>query len=296
MIGAKSSIATLALVLFSLTALPALGQTTISQWNFNIGATVTAPFNSPLPTTGSGTATSLGMTNTYTYAGTTATNSVTSDDVLSSPGVANPSFSEYTWRIRGTYASTGTAPNSGTVSKSANVNGWNLSAPQYTQGVEFDASTVGYQNIMFSYDWYSTNQGVRDLQEQYNLDISNPSDPVDVWTNINPLQVAVPNDFDSATSPSNTIDLSSILGASNDPNLGIRLVSAYDPTYTGAGAPTYTSATLTGGLPVQYNNDSGNWRFGDITFSGTAVPEPASASIFAIGALGLALRRRRAAK
>jgi hypothetical protein len=73
-------------------------------------------------------------------------------------------------------------------------------------------------------------------------------------------------------------------------------VSAYDPTYTGAGAPTYTSATLTGGLPVQYNNDSGNWRFGDITFSGTAVPEPASASIFAIGALGLALRRRRAAK
>ncbi len=91
------------------------------------------------------------MDNTYTYAGTTATNSVTMDDVTSSPGVANPNFVENTWRIRGAYAPTGTAPNVGSPTNSKNVNGWNLSAPQYTQGAEFDVSTAGFSNLKFNF-------------------------------------------------------------------------------------------------------------------------------------------------
>ena len=70
----------------------------------------------------------------------------------------------------------------------------------------------------------------------------------------------------------NTINLSGISGANNDPNFGIRLVSAYDPTYTGTGAPTYTASTLTGGNPVQYNNKSGNWGFDNIQITGTQIP------------------------
>jgi hypothetical protein len=287
----KNTLKKAALLLGSISLLalaPAHGQV-ITQWTF--GTTVAAPDNSPAPTTGSGTAVSLGMTNTYTYAGTTATNSVTSDDIVSSPGVANPSFVENTWRIRGAYQATGTAPNSGKPANSANVNGWNLSAPQYTQGVEFDVSTVGYSNISVSFDWYDTTQGIRDLQEQYTLNGT-------TWTNINPLQVAVPNDFDGTSSPTNTINFASIAGANDNANFGIRLVSAYDPTYTGAGAPTYTSDGGTNGAVIQYNNNSGNWRFGDVTFDGTAdaaVPEPATWLLLPGGLISLVLILRRRA-
>jgi hypothetical protein len=254
--------------------------TVITQWSFPNTASLT---NSPPPSTGSGTASALGMTNNYTYTGAkggSVTGAVNTDDILSSPSAAVAAFSEGTWRIRG--------QNPG--------NGWNLSAPQYSQGAEFDVSTVGFKNVMASFDWFSTNQGVRNLQEQYTIDGSN-------WININPLLAAVPNDFNQAatingsTMKPNVIDLSSIAGAGNNPNFGIRLVSAFDPNYTGPGAPTYSGATLNAdGSSAIYNNNSGNWRFDNITISGTAIPapEPATGLFFAAVSLGLLLRRRSA--
>ena len=68
------------------------------------------------------------------------------------------------------------------------------------------------------------------------------------------------------------IDLSSIAGANNDPNFGIRLVAAYDST--GHLGNEFASSTLSSGQTVQYNGTSGNWRFDNLTVSGTAVPEP----------------------
>ncbi len=240
-------------------------QTIITQWNFTSAAG--AGDNTPAATFGTGSASMLGMTNSFVYNGSASgVGSVASGDVLSTAGVANTSFNEFVWRIRGVKGAGDTG--------SAN-NGWNLAAAQYTQGVEFDVSTLGFQNISVGFDWYSTNQGVRTLQEQYTLNGS-------TWTNINsPLQ-AVPNDYFGTSSPTNTINFSSISGANNDPSFGIRLVSAFDPSYSGAGSPTYTSATLTAGNPVVYNNNSGNWRFGNITFDGTAVavPEPGTTGIF----------------
>ena len=70
-------------------------------------------------------------------------------------------------------------------------------------------------------------------------------------------------------------------------------MSAFDPSYTGAGLPTYTAATLSGGVPVTYNNNSGNWRFDSISV--TAVPETGTMAMFALGLpllLGLAVRRK----
>ena len=248
----------------------------IADWNFGTTTVVAAPDNSPAPTAGTGTLSTLGMTNNYTYTQKAPNvGSTASDDVLVTASAADTSFSESTWRIRG--ASPG--------------NGWNLAAPQYTQGIEADVSTIGYTGILLSFDWYATNQGVRDLQVQYNTDITNPNG----WTNEGSVLAAVPNDYYGATSSgvtSPSIDLSGIPGANNDPHFGIRLVSAYDPTYTGAGSPTYTSATLTAGNPVVYNNNSGNWRFDNIAISGTAVPEPASLGLLAIGTLALIGRRR----
>ena len=135
------------------------------------------------------------MTNAYN-GGNTASN-----DVLLTAGTANPGFSENTWRIRGT-----------------SHNGWAThaaGAAQYTQGLEADASTVGYQNIQFSFDWYSTTQGIRDLQFQYNLNSGNAGG----WTNFGGTSptgtyIATSNDYYNAPgSPTITVDLSSIPGA-----------------------------------------------------------------------------------
>jgi hypothetical protein len=250
-------------------------QTVITQWNFT--APVSAPDNSPAPTFGNGTATMLGMTNSYTYTNATGNlategvGSVASGDILSTPGVANTSEVEDLWRIRGAKGTGDTG--------SAN-NGWNLSAPEYSQGVEFDVSTLGFQNISVSFDWYSTTQGVRTLQEQYTLNGS-------TWLNINAPLEAVSNDYFGTTSPTNTINFSSITGANDDAEFGIRLVSAYDPAF---GNTTYSSAASSNTTQTIYNNNSGNWRFGNITVAGSAisVPEPATSALFT-GAFALLL-------
>ena len=270
---------------------PAFAQSVITQWKFT--ATAAAPDNSPAPTTGSGTATVLGMTNSYTYSnGTaTATNAGASADVALTNGTAHSTFSEDLWRIRGAPITNGSGPGNTTGTNNALANGWNLSAPQYSQGVEFDLSTAGFANITASFDWYATTQGVRDLQEQYSLDGA-------TWTNLGSPLVATSNDYfgAAASGPTNTISFAAIPGANNDPTFGIRLVSAYDPTYNGTGSPTYTAAALTNGSAVIYNNNSGNWRFGNITFTGTAsaVPEPGTAALMmGLSCLGLVYLFRR---
>ncbi len=240
--------------------------TIIAAWSFP--AVVAAPANSPAPTTGAGTASSLGMTNTYTYASTTATNSVTNDDITAVTGTA-PATTEDVWRVRGHYVATGTAPNIGSPTNFANVNGWNLNAPQYTQGVEFDVSTLGYQTIQASFDWESTGSGVKNLQEQYNTNINNAGG----WTNINAPLIAHPGNYILAT----PIDLSGIAGANNDANFGIRMVSVYDPNgaadgltqVTDANGTHYPYASATSGA---YNNSSGNWGFDNIQITGAQLP------------------------
>jgi hypothetical protein len=264
-----------ALALCVIAGIPSLTfATTITKWDFGVIGLQSAPYNSPAPTTGAGTATMLGMTNSYN-GGNTA-----SGDVLLTAGTANSSFSENTWRIRGTAS-----------------NGWAThaaGAPQYSQGIEIDASTVGFNNISFSFDWYSTTQGIRDLQFQYNTNKNNAAG----WTNFGGTSptgtyIAVSNDYYNAPgSPTITVNLSSIPGVNGDANFGVRLVSAFDST--GNVPNDYASAQLTGSVTQIYNNSSGNWRFDNLTVSGTAVPEPVSLGILSVAALGLAFRRRHA--
>ena len=64
-----------------------------------------------------------------------------------------------------------------------------------------------------------------------------------------------------------TVDLSTVPGASNDPNFGVRLVSAYDST--GNLGQQYASAQLlSSGKTQPYNNSSGNWEFNFLSFGG----------------------------
>ena len=232
--------------------IPPTGET-ITRWDFTNYASGTLT-NSPAPSIGSGTATSLGMTNNYSYTTGKHTymGSVTADDVTGTTGGTDPSPNALAWRIRGTSGDNG--PNTG--------NGWSISAPQYTQGAQFSASTAGFDNIVFEYDWYTTAQGVRNLQAQYTIDGS-------TWMNVGPVQVAQSG---GGYSDEITIDFHAlgIAGVNNNANFGVRLVSAYDPTYTGAGAPTYTSATLAANGATPIDNTSGNWRFDEINVLGTS--------------------------
>jgi len=258
----------------------------ITSWNFNTIGIQAAPYNSPAPTTGTGTAISLGMTNNVNGGNTT------SDDVLNVAGTTTPSFNENMWRIRGT-------ANNGWYTHAAAVDAGDTNAEQqYSQGIELDASTAGYSNIQFSFDWYCTAQGIRDLQFQYNTNVANAAG----WTNFggtSPTGTYTGSDigggdFYNPTSPPGTIsvDLSSIAAANNDPNFGIRLVSAFDSTGNVPG--DYASNALdSNGHTVLYNNSSGNWRFDNLTFSGTAVPEPSSLMLAGIGIVSLLVSARR---
>jgi hypothetical protein len=228
----------------------------ITAWTFP--ALAGPPDNSPSPTFGTGTLSTLGMTNTYN-GGNTA-----SDDIISTSGTANTNFTENTLRVRGT-----------------SHNGWatfqnGAGAPEYTQGIELDSNTAGYSNIVFSFDWYSTTQGIRDLQVQYNTDTTNPNG----WVNYqgpSPTGTFVTggNDYYNANlspvNPTIHIDLSKITAANNDSHLGIRLVSAFDSTGTLVNAQNqpneYASAASTAGDIIPYNNSSGNWRFANLTFA-----------------------------
>jgi hypothetical protein len=265
-----------------LAAACAQAQTTITAWNFENDPI--AVNNSPAPSSGLGTASSIGM-NIYT----TPNIGVTTDDVLQgvtgdtgANGVANTS---QIWRVRAQAGPNGAA------------NGWSSLAPIGTQGAQFATSTVGYSSISVSFDWYATTQGEANMQLEYTTDGS-------TWNNV-PLtlggsdaglvlknNISSPNTVigsyvsDSITNPGQSLlagqdwftGLTATItdpNAANDPNFAIEMVNAS----TGA------DDVSTKGLAL--NNNSGNWRFDNISISGIQVaPEP---STFALAGCSLAM-------
>ena len=122
--------------------------------------TQAAPYNSPAPTTGSGMAEVLGMTNTYTFSQPFPRVSYAWADVAATgspyPATGNDS---YGWRVRGGTTGAGTANS-----------GWNTAAPIGTQGAEFDVSTAGYSNIICSFNLYFTTQAEAKMCVLYTTD------------------------------------------------------------------------------------------------------------------------------
>jgi hypothetical protein len=273
--------ASLGLVAIAVAAtLPAHASSVITDWDFGSLA-VTAPDNTPAATGGTAaansatSATSVGMTNSYAEAAYSS--SVTYDDIT--PDAASTLGNSNVWRIRGSSSAT----------SSTGANGWSINAPEYSQGAQFTTTTAGYGNIVLSFNWASTAQGIANLQVQYNTNVNNASG----WTNIGPLETATVGNGTGGTYQTDTVDFGS--DANNDPNFGVRLVAAYNPSLG-----NYASASsVIAGSPADYNNSSGNWRFADVQIDGTAiapVPLPASAWLLlsSLGGLGVLARRRRA--
>jgi hypothetical protein len=259
----------------------------------------------------------LGMWNTYTLSGSgknpAANGSIDGQDLTVTNGsTTNLDPNNLAWRVRGdtgnVYPDAQLLESNPGLDNPSVGNGWSNSAPQYTQGAQFNFNTTGYSNLVFSYDWFSTNQGIRDQAIQYTTDGTN-------WTTVGATGVGsggiigtsiavntgglvynINNANDFVTGITVDFNALGIHTFDNDPNFGVRLVSIYDPTYNGPGSAgfstIYTASSAGTGTPNTvngiYNNNSGNWRYDNVFLSTATVPEPSSMFMATLGLITLA--------
>ena len=172
------------------------------------------------------------------------------DDMAAQGGSTNPTGQS--WRVRG-------GNNLDLTNTTRTTNGWTNQAPEDTQGVQFSIDTTGETAIKFKFDWFVTGQGIANLREEYSTD----NGATFIKANATGLHTNAAGQLVTPTGGgflnSNVLDLSGVAGADGNTNLIIRLVTEKDPT----------TLTYRGASNTDYNNQSGNWRFQDVSFFST---------------------------
>ena len=141
----KSITCVVSVLLASLSGVEA-ASTTLGAWTFDnlpLGAN-----SSPQPSTGFGSASALGMANSYNN-----TNSISNPDIQSLAG--SSSGGPNCWQIWGN----GVAPDGG--------DGWSTPGSHWQPGPLFASGTAGFYRIMVSFDVYATSDAEANLQVQY---------------------------------------------------------------------------------------------------------------------------------
>lgn len=213
----------------------------ITQWNFNSNPPDTSlTTGTTVPNIGAGTISAIGGVTT-SFASGNANGGSTDPDTADNSG----------WQTT-TYPAQGTGSG--------------------TAGIQAFVSTVGYSDIVVSWDQRHSNTSSRFWQFQYTIDGTTFSsaglldDGVfsgnagDTWFN------------------GRTVDLSAIPGVANNADFGFRIVAIFEPGGAGyvASSPTGTYST------------AGTSRFDMVT----VVPAPGALALLGMGGLVAARRRR----
>lgn len=109
-----------------------------------------------------------------------------------------------------------------------------------TAGVQFNVSTVGYQNLVFKYDVRFSGTAANTYIVQYNPDVTNVNAP---WIDQKRFKYTTSGSFIN----NQTVDFSAVPAASNNANFGIRIVSAFDSALATAYAPVSSPSYGTNG-------------------------------------------------
>jgi hypothetical protein len=128
-----------------------------------------------------------------------------------------------------------------------------------SSGVQYNASTVGYSNIVFTWDQRSSNTAVNTVRLQYTLDGT-------TWTNftmtVNNTTFCLGelNDgrFQNSTAEAYrriSVNLSAISGANNNANFGVRILAAHYQT-SGAFRTTAVPTNVATGGTMRFDNVS----------------------------------------
>lgn len=215
---------------------------TLVQWNFNASPadnnTATGTLN---PAVGAGVAGTLGGASSAFFSG--SANGGSSDTTASDNSA---------WSL-----STFAAKLSGDKSR----------------GAQFLFSTVGFEDLVFTYDVRHSDTAPATEVVQYTLDGSS-------FIDIAAFTATAGNVWNKARS----IDFSSISGADNNANFGVRVVAGF-------GSNGDYAATAAG---ASYGS-SGTWRIDQVSLAGTAlpVPEPETYALLLAGLAVVGLARRR---
>jgi PEP-CTERM motif len=229
----------------ALIALPASADTLV-QWNFNsVTPDANAGTGTVVPAIGTGTASLVG--------GTTAT--FASGDA--SGGSSDPATGDDSgWNVT-------TFPAQGSGDK--------------TRGAAFATSTVGFENVVFSFDLRHSNTSSRYEAVQYTLNGSTWLDAI----------VFDANEGGDRWYNGRTVDLSDVAGVADNASFAVRVLATFAP-----GTSAYAATA-----PGSSYGTSGTWRFDMVTIAGTPIapiPEPGSTALLlaGLGTLGFLARRR----